>query len=124
MSLTKRHIGRRVAGVGVGVALMVLGLEAPAMAAPAVTSFTPTTGPVGTSVTITGTGLGSATSVKFNGKAATITSNTGTQIVTKVPAGATTGPITVTTAGGTATSRYELHRDRPVPRSQYLPAAQ
>jgi IPT/TIG domain len=73
-------------------------------AAPTITSFAPTAGPVGTSVTITGTGLGSATSVKFNGKAATITSNTATQIVTKVPAGATTGPITVTTAGGTATS--------------------
>ena len=72
--------------------------------APTITSFAPTAGPVGTSVTITGTGLGSATSVKFNGKAATITSNTATQIVTTVPAGATTGPITVTTAGGTATS--------------------
>ena len=30
MSLKKRHIGRRVAGVGVGVALLMLGLEAPA----------------------------------------------------------------------------------------------
>ena len=45
MSLGKRHIGRRVAGVGVGVALMVLGLAAPAFAAPAVTAFTPTSGP-------------------------------------------------------------------------------
>ena len=35
MSLKKRHIGRRVAGVGVGVALMVLGLQAPAFAAAA-----------------------------------------------------------------------------------------
>jgi hypothetical protein len=57
MSLKKRHIGRRVAGVGVGVALMVLGLEAPAMAAPAVTSFTPTTGPTDCVVVITGTGF-------------------------------------------------------------------
>ncbi len=73
-------------------------------AAPTITSFTPTSGPVGTTVTITGTNLGSATSVKFNGVSATITSNTATQIVTKVPAGATTGKITVTTAGGTATS--------------------
>ncbi len=57
MSLTKRHIGRRVAGVGVGVALMVLGLEAPAMAAPAVTSFTPTTGPADCVIALTGTGF-------------------------------------------------------------------
>jgi IPT/TIG domain len=57
MSLGKRHIGRRVAGVGVGVALMVLGLEAPAMAAPAVTSFTPTTGPANCVIALTGTGF-------------------------------------------------------------------
>ncbi len=71
---------------------------------PTITSFSPLSGPVGTSVTITGTNLTGATSVKFNGTAAIITSNTATQIVTTVPAGATTGPITVTTAGGTATS--------------------
>jgi hypothetical protein len=59
---------------------------------------------VGTTVTITGTNLTGATSVKFNGVSATITSNTATQIVTKVPTGATTGPITVTTPSGTATS--------------------
>jgi hypothetical protein len=73
-------------------------------AAPTITSFSPTAGPVGTTVTITGTNLTGATSVKFNGVSATITSNTATQIVTKVPTGATTGPITVTTDNGTATS--------------------
>jgi hypothetical protein len=73
-------------------------------AAPTITSFSPTAGPVGTTVTITGTNLTGATSVKFNGVTATITSNTATQIVTKVPTGATTGPITVTTDSGTATS--------------------
>jgi len=60
MSLGKRHIGRRVAGVGVAVALMVLGLEGTAFAAaPVVTSFTPTSGPEtgGCVVVITGTGL-------------------------------------------------------------------
>jgi hypothetical protein len=57
MSLKKRHIGRRVAGVGVGVALMVLGLQAPAMAAPAVASFTPTTGPTNCVIVLTGTGF-------------------------------------------------------------------
>jgi hypothetical protein len=36
---------------------MVLGLEAPAMAAPAVTSFTPSTGPENCVIVLTGTGL-------------------------------------------------------------------
>jgi hypothetical protein len=57
MSLFKRHIGRRVAGVGVGVALLVLGLEAPAFAAPTTASFSPTSGPVGCVVDVTGTGF-------------------------------------------------------------------
>jgi hypothetical protein len=59
--------------------------------------FTPIFGPVGTGVTITGTAFTGATAVSFNGVAATFTvSPTGT-ITTTVPAGATTGPITVTT---------------------------
>jgi len=71
--------------------------------APTITSFEPTSGSVGTSVTITGMDLSGATSVTFNGAAATITSDSATEIVTTVPADATTGPITVTTAAGTAT---------------------
>jgi hypothetical protein len=57
MSLGKRHIGRRVAGVGVAVGLMVLGLQAPAFAAPTTTSFSPTSGPAGCVVVVTGTGF-------------------------------------------------------------------
>lgn len=71
---------------------------------PQVKTFSPTSGHVGTSVTITGTGLSQATAVKFNGTAATFTVNSDTQITTSVPAGATTGKIKVTTTGGTATS--------------------
>ena len=72
--------------------------------APVITSFTPVSGLVGTAVTITGTSLGSATAVTFNGIPALIVSNTATSISTKVPAGTTTGPISVTTALGTGTS--------------------
>jgi hypothetical protein len=73
---------------------------------PTITSFTPLYGPVGQTVTITGTNLTGATSVKFNNVAATgfTVNSTGTQITVTVPTGATTGKITVTTPGGTATS--------------------
>jgi hypothetical protein len=57
MSLGKRHIGRRVAGVGVAVALMVLGLQAPAFANTAVTAVAPSSGPAACVVIITGTGF-------------------------------------------------------------------
>ena len=57
MSLTKRHIGRRVAGVGVAVALMVLGLQAPAYAAPTITALSPTNGPNDCVVVVTGSGF-------------------------------------------------------------------
>src|SRR5437870_2542616 len=73
--------------------------------APTITSFTPTSGPVGTIVTISGTDFTGATAVMFNGVSAdpfTVTSDTAIQDT--VPAGATTGLLSVTTLGGTATS--------------------
>jgi large repetitive protein len=75
-------------------------------AVPTISSFSPSSGPVGTSVTINGTGLSGATAVKFGGVAATSFSvnPSGTQISTTVPSGAVTGKVTVTTPGGTATS--------------------
>jgi IPT/TIG domain len=81
--------------------------------APTITSFTPLFGPVGTSVTITGTNFSgtvsgtsfTTSSVKFNNVAATTFHvDSPTQITATVPTGATTGKITVTTPGGTATS--------------------
>lgn len=75
------------------------------IAAPKITSFTPATGPVGTFVTITGTGFTGATSVKFNVTGATsYTVNSATSISANVPSGATTGTIKVTTPAGMATS--------------------
>jgi len=74
-------------------------------AAPTITSFTPTSGPVGTSVVITGTDLTGATVVSFNGtNATTFTVDSATQITATVPTGATTGKVSVTTSGGPATS--------------------
>jgi hypothetical protein len=75
----------------------------------ATVTFSPTSGPVGTVVTITGTNLTGATSVKFNGVAATtFTVNSATQITATVPAGATTGKIEVVAPSGTATSAADF----------------
>jgi hypothetical protein len=71
---------------------------------PTISGFTPTSGPVGTSVTVTGSGFGGATAVTFNDAAATFGVDSDTQITATVPAGATTGKIAVTTPGGSATS--------------------
>jgi hypothetical protein len=69
-----------------------------------VTSFTPTSGSVGTDVTISGTGFSGATSVTFNGTSASFLEVLDVEITATVPAGATSGPIAVTTAAGTGTS--------------------
>lgn len=72
--------------------------------APLISSFSPSSGTPGTSVSVTGTGFTGATSVKFNGTAATFSVADDSHISTSVPATATTGTITITTAAGTANS--------------------
>jgi YD repeat-containing protein len=72
-----------------------------------VLQFTPTSGPVGTTVTLYGTGFSttiSSDSVSFGGTSATITSATANQMVTTVPTGASTGTISITTPAGTFTT--------------------
>ena len=71
---------------------------------PSISSFTPTSGPVGTLVTITGTGLKQATAVKFGTVVATFTVVSDTTITATVPTGAVTAKIAVTTPGGGASS--------------------
>ena len=84
--------------------------------APAVTSFIPTSGPVGTSVTLTGTGFTGASKVAFHGTAATSFSvASATKITAAVPSGASTGTIAVTTAGGTGTSATSFTVSIPIP---------
>ncbi|HEY3414615.1 MAG TPA: LamG-like jellyroll fold domain-containing protein [Armatimonadota bacterium] len=77
--------------------------------APVITSFTPTSGPVGTAVTITGQNFGSLIAfVNFNGVQALVTQLSDPQITCTVPAGATTGKITVTASGGSTTSANDF----------------
>lgn len=73
---------------------------------PYISGFSPTYGAVNDLVLINGVHLSNPTAVLFNGTNATdFTPNSaGTQLTTRVPAGATTGPITVTTSTGTSNS--------------------
>ena len=73
-------------------------------AAPEISGLSPASGGVGASVTIGGVRFTGATSVKFNGVAASFTVGSDGQISAVVPAGATSGPVTVTTPSGSATS--------------------
>jgi RHS repeat-associated protein len=80
--------------------------------APTISNFTPGAGKVGETVTISGTGFrlnAAANTVSFSGPNNTrvttpVTSATSTQLVVKVLAGAITGPLQVSTTGGTAAS--------------------
>ncbi|MGH9833305.1 MAG: IPT/TIG domain-containing protein [Blastocatellia bacterium] len=70
-------------------------------------SFTPRSGAEGDRVQILGTGFGAnaaSNTVTFNGLAAQVIEADRNRILVTVPAAATTGPITVTSANGTATS--------------------
>ncbi|MGA8503015.1 MAG: choice-of-anchor tandem repeat GloVer-containing protein [Candidatus Sulfotelmatobacter sp.] len=67
-------------------------------------SFLPAARPVGGIVQILGQGFTGTASVSFNGTPAGFTVYTDTFLMAKVPAGATTGNITVTEPSGTLTS--------------------
>jgi len=119
MTLFKRNIGRRVAGVGIGVALLMLGLEAPAFAAaPVVSSFTPTSGPAtgGCVVVVTGTALDdfAAATCTFENATAVppsvgatdfvLVSDTEAWVTAPALTGGTAYNIKVSNLGGTSTS--------------------
>ncbi|MGH9746658.1 MAG: IPT/TIG domain-containing protein [Candidatus Acidiferrales bacterium] len=83
-------------------------LNVVAAPAPSITSLTPNSGVVGASVVIAGANFGAtqgASTVKFNGVAATATVWSATSITTPVPAGATTGNVVVTVGGITSNGK-------------------
>jgi hypothetical protein len=87
--------------------LSLTGTAAPATpsAAPKITTFTPTSGSVGTVVTISGSGLSKTTQVAFGTKAATIMKVvTDKQVTATVPAGAASGKIALTINGNVVKS--------------------
>jgi len=76
-------------------------------AQPSISSVTPVSGPVGTTVTINGNNFSTTTSsniVRFGTVAALVTAATATSLTVTVPVGASYKPITVTTGGLTAYS--------------------
>jgi hypothetical protein len=99
---------------------------------PTITSFSPASGYMpaegvtGTSVIITGTNF-SATAVnnivKFNGVDATISVATTTELTTTVPSGASTGKITVSVNGITATSTNDFTVNESVTITSFTPAS-
>lgn len=77
--------------------------------APNIISFSPTSGAVGTPVTITGTTFTGTTKVTFGGGAAkSFEVIDDSHVKALVPPGAKTGKIQVTTPGGTATSATDF----------------
>jgi hypothetical protein len=73
-------------------------------ASPVIAGFSPASAPVGATVTIDGSGFTGATAVTFNGKGATFTVISDKSVTATVPAGATSGPISLSTPGGTVTT--------------------
>lgn len=73
---------------------------------PYIMSFSPLFGSVNDTVVVSGVHLMNTTAVKFGGVNATsfLANAAGTQITTRVPPGATNGPITVSTSIGTSNS--------------------
>ena len=84
----------------------ILAIDRPA-GGMSISGFSPNIGPIGAGVAIFGGGFSTDPSqslVTFNGVPATVEAASPTQLVTTVPAGATTGPIGVVTPHGSATS--------------------
>ena len=75
-----------------------------------IVDLVPPAGTIGSTVAIYGFGFSatpSDNSVSFNGTAATVAAATPTALTVSVPGGATTGKITVTSGGGSATSNVD-----------------
>ena len=110
MSLFKRHVGRRVAAVGVATALLMLGLAAPAYAViPTVTAVTPANAALGCEVTVTGANFqtvangGPASAVEFGGTPGTglaIDADTQLEVTVPVAAGVGGNNVVVTNVTG------------------------
>jgi IPT/TIG domain len=116
MNLPKRNLVRRLVGLGVAAAWIVVGVETPASALPpTIASFSPTSGPAGCVVVIKGTNFDNpvVSSVDIGGtQVASFKIVSATEIWATV-AGATSGPIHVTNASDTANSPTDFTNTNP-----------
>jgi len=69
---------------------------------PTITSFTPTSGAAGATITITGTNFAGATAVSFGGTSATSFTVVNATAITAIVGSGSSGSVSVTTPGGTA----------------------
>ncbi|MFL5736274.1 MAG: sulfatase-like hydrolase/transferase [Actinomycetota bacterium] len=101
--MRRRAVIRR--GLIAFVGLTVLALPSVAHAStPVISGFDPDRATVGVPIVITGANFTGASAVSFDGTAATFSVDSDTQITATVPRGSLTGPVTVVTPDGTATS--------------------
>jgi len=92
--------------IGAARVLTWKGVPVPgAAAALEVSSLSPVSGTIGTEVTIRGSGFEDVAGVRFGGAAGQFSVKSSAEITAAVPAGACTGPVTVTSRTGMAASR-------------------
>jgi hypothetical protein len=116
MAPFKRYLGLRVAAVASVVSLLVLGLQTPASATPPiVSSFSPTSGPAGCVVEITGTDFDNpdVSSVDIGGTPVTAFKVVSATKIWATVAGTTSGTIHVTNASDTANSPTDFTNANP-----------
>jgi arylsulfatase A-like enzyme len=104
----ERRRPRRVAGLSALVFLGVAVLTTPAYAQPGQITLSPTHGPVGATVTITGTGLQTTSTVSFGSVPASFQADSDEQLTATVPDGAVTAPVHVDTSDGSSTSDVDF----------------
>ena len=97
---TRRIFLARVSFAAMLLCILFFAPSAAYATAPYISSLSPSSGPVGALVTISGTNFGSQGAVRFNGTVATTNSWGNTQIVAVVPTNATTGNVMVAAMGG------------------------
>ena len=112
--MTARTIAGSFARLATGSCLTALACIALSTASqattPTISNLSPSFGNVGASVVIFGSNFGTTTgTVKFNGTTATVGAWSANRINVTVPTGATTGTVTVTNSGGTATSTADFN---------------
>jgi hypothetical protein len=116
MTLAKRQLVRRLVGVGVTAASIVIGVETPALALPpTITSFFPTSGPAGCVVVIKGSNFDNpvVSSVDIGGTPVTSFKIVSATEIWATVAGATSGPIHLTNASDTVNSPTDFTNTNP-----------